>query len=137
MQNNLRGSDDGILGGEYFCQGQVTISYFHKSIVTISRPISPIPFLYPQQFFGKDDESYTLSLKTPVLAIKTRTRHLVPIEVLNAECEEDYLPRIDAGEGVCMCNAAVTNEDGHCYVMAINVGYEDCNTQIAPQKIEP
>ena len=136
MPNNLKVPDDGILGGEYFFQEQVTISYFHKSIVTISRPISPIPFLHPQHFFC-NDEPYTLPLKTPVLTLKARTRHVVPIEVLNAECKEGYLPRIDAGEGVLMGNAAVTNENGHCYVMAINVGYEDVNIQIAPQKIEP
>ena len=138
MPNDLRVPGDGILGGEYFFQEEVTISYSHKAIVTISRPIILIPFLNPQMFLGReDDERYEVPLKTVVLTLKARTRCVVPIEVAKTRCKEGYLPLVDAGEGVFLGQAAVSNENGHCYVMAYNVGYEDVNIQIAPQEIEP
>ena len=55
MPNDLRVPCDGILGGEFFYQEQATISYSHKAIVTISRPISPILFLNPQYFSDSND----------------------------------------------------------------------------------
>lgn len=92
MPDELKVPDDGILGGDYFYQEQVTISYSHKAIVTISRPVTPIPFLNPQKFldtnrnFEKD-----LPFKTHVLTLKARTRHVIPIEVANNDCDEGLI----------------------------------------------
>ena len=138
MPNDLRVPGDGILGGEYFFLEEVTISYSRKAIVTIRRPISPIPFLNPQMFLDRDDvEHCEVPLRTAVLNLKARSRCVVPIEIANAQCDEGYLPLIDVGEGVFLGQAAFSNENGHCYVMAYNVGYEDVDIQIAPQEIEP
>lgn len=63
MPDDLKVPDDGILGGDYFYQEQVTISYHHKSIVTISRLIDPIPFLNPKNFF---DENKNFNQEHPV-----------------------------------------------------------------------
>ena len=72
-----------------------------------------------------------------MLTLKALTRHVIPFEIVNKDCKEGYLPLVDAGKGVMIGQAAVSNENGHCHVMAINVGYEDVYLQIAPQTIVP
>ena len=62
---------------------------------------------------------------------------MIPVKIVNKDCKEGYLPLVDAGEGIIIGQAAVASEDGHCHVMAINVGYEDIDIQIAPQTIVP
>lgn len=139
MPDTLRVPGNGILGGEYFCQEKVMISYNHKSLVNNSRPIHPVPFLNPKMFLNNlhEKKHHMLPLRTPMLTLKARTRHVVPIELVNLENKKGFLPLIDASENVFIGNAAVSNENGRFYVMAYNVGYEDIDIQIAPQNIQP
>lgn len=135
MSANLRVPDNGILGGDYFYKEEASVSYFHKAVVIKSRPISPIPFLNPLSFSEKNDSDENFKLAG--FTLKARTRQVIPIKVINTDCTEGYLPPIDAGEGILLGKAAVSVNDGVCYAMAINVGYEDVKIKVSPQTSIP
>lgn len=107
----------------YFYQEQATISYSHKVVMTISRPITQIPFLNPSE---SKDENQNINAKpetkTPVFRIQARTRQVIAIDVINNDCKKGYLSLLNAGVGIMIGNAAVSNENDKCHIVAYNVG---------------
>ena len=54
---------------------------------------------------------------------------------MNTELKEGYLPLIRTTEGVLVGEAAVTNTNRFCRVLAINATEEDLNIEIPPQEL--
>ena len=107
----------GVLGIDYLNEEEVEISFRHKTIVTSSNPIKPIPFLSIPISQSKIPE---IKNKTSVFRIKARTRQVISIKVTNPDLKEGYLSPLNVSKDVLLGNAAVPVENGTCFVMAIN-----------------
>ena len=102
----------------YSSPGQ--ISFKHNTLVTVSNPITPIPFVDAES--QKANKALKSEIKpfARILKIKARTRHPIAIDVSNSEIHQGYLPRTKIPEGLYIGEAAVTARDGKCHVLAIN-----------------
>ena len=128
---------DGILGREYLRQEKVEISFWHNTIVTHSNPTKPVPFVDEESKIAKENmEGYKGTSLGPI-QIKARTKRVIPVEVTNTELKEGYLPLIKTTEGVLVGEAAVTNANGICHVLAINTTEKDLSIEIPPQELIP
>ncbi|XP_043481107.1 uncharacterized protein LOC122510488 [Leptopilina heterotoma] len=85
-------------------------------------------------------DSYATHMRThlcgPVIA-RARTRQVIPIDILNTELKEGYLPLIKTTEGLLLGEGIVTNRDGVCHIYAINMTIEDAEIEIPPQELIP
>ncbi|XP_043473885.1 uncharacterized protein LOC122506001 [Leptopilina heterotoma] len=128
---------DGILGREYLREEKVEISFWHNTIVTHSNPIKPIFFADKESTEARDALTENKANKRRNITIKARTRQVIPIDVLDTELKEGYLPLIKTAEGLLVGEGVVTNHDGVCHIYAINMTSEDAEIEIPPQELIP
>lgn len=117
----------GILGVDFLKKESAEISFHHNALITASRPISPIRFINHE----------VKTPKTTNFILSARTRTPICIELKDTNLTTGYIQRIQAPEHVFIGNAAVTNRNGKCFIMAINASEEDVELEIPPQELEP
>ena len=137
VENTLPISPDGILERPYLRQEQVQISVRHNTLVTVSNPITPIPFVDAE--FREPNKGLKSEIKpfARILKIKARTRQPIAVDVINSEVGEGYLPKLNTPEGLYVGEAAVTTQNGKCHVLAINTTEQDLEFCIPPQEVIP
>ena len=70
--------------------------------------------------------------------LPARSRVALSILVTHASStRESYLAQIPTSQGVYIGEAAVINDRGYCYVMAINTRSHEVNIEIPPQQLQP
>ena len=83
---------DGILGTEYLRQKKVEIPLSHNTIVTYSNSTKPVTFIDKESKVAKENiEGYKETSLGPI-HVKVRTKRVIPVEVINTELKEGYLP---------------------------------------------
>ena len=112
----------GILGVIFLKNELAQISFHHNALITDSRPITPVRFI---------NYEYRKPKATNYI-LRVRMRTTISIELKNTDLKSGYLPRIEAPENGFIGNAAVTNRNGHCDVMAINATENDVEIEIPP-----
>ena len=128
---------DGILRREYLRRENVEILFWHNTIVTHANPTKPVPFIDEESKIAKENmEGYKGTSLGPI-QIKARTKRVIPVEGINKELKEGYLLLIKVTEGVLVGEAAVTNTNGICHVLAINTTEKDLSIEIPPQELIP
>lgn len=136
MNENLPIPGDGIIGVTFLRQVKAEISFHYNTIVTDCQPLRPIPFVTS----SKNSEGVKREGRgenCPIFRIQARNRQVIPINVSNEMITEGYIPRLDAGDGLFIDNAAVSVKDGKCYALAINTTKSDICVQLEPQEIIP
>ena len=71
------------------------------------------------------------------MKIQARTRQPIPVDIVNSELSEGYLPRIDTANGLFIGEAIVRAHDRICHVYAINTTNEEIELELPPQEIYP
>ena len=137
VKNTFPVSSDGILGRPYLRKEQAQLSFRHNTLVTISKPITPVPFVDEQSRRAKEALKSEIKPFSRILKIQARTRQAVPIDVINSEVTEGYLLRINTSPGLYMGEAIVTNREGISHVLAINTTDEDIDFEVPPQEVFP
>ena len=149
---------DGILGRDYFKREHAVISYHYNALMISGDVLHPLPFIDPHSGQSIGDVSVTkgagrlgeldaadLRDDSPVsptrvmYTIPRRTREVVKINIINQSQNEGYLPRIDLGyDDVYLGEGIVkVQEDGGCYVMAINTRDEDVSFEVDTKELLP
>ena len=96
-----------------------------------------VPFIDEESKIAKETiEGYKGTSWGPIQN-KARTKRVIPVEIKNTEVKEGYLPLIKTTEGVLVGEAAVTNTNGICHVLAINTTEKALNIEIPPQELIP
>ena len=137
IKNDFPVTSDGIIGRPYLRQEQAQLSFRHNTMVTKSKPITPIYFIDEESKEAKRNLQSEIKPFSRILKIQARTRQPVLVDVANPELTDDYLPRIDTPKGLFMGEAVVTVRDGVCHIYAINTTSEDVELEIPAQKIIP
>ena len=137
IENTLPVSPDGTLGRPYLRQEQAQISFRHNTLVTVSNPITPIPFVDAES--REASKALRLEIKpfARILRIKARTRQPITIDVSNSEVSEGYLPRLDTPRGLYIGETAATTQNGKCHVLAINTTEREIEFSLSPQEVIP
>ena len=135
--NELPILPDEILGRPYLGQEQAQISFRHNTLVTVSNPFTPIPFVDAESQEANKVLESEIKPFARILKIKARTRQPTAIDVSNSEIHQGYLPRSDIPEGLYISEAAVTAQDGKCHVLAINTTEQDIECNVSPQEMIP
>ena len=149
---------DGILGRDYLKREQAVISYHYNALMISGDVMHPLPFIDPHSGESIGEVSVTKdagrlreldvgdvrddSPASPVKVMYTiprRTRQVVRINIINQSQKEGYLPRIDLGyDDVYLGEGIVkVQEDGGCYVMAINTREEDVSFEVDAKELIP
>ncbi|XP_043464123.1 uncharacterized protein LOC122499714 [Leptopilina heterotoma] len=130
-------STHGILGRPYLRKEQAQISFRHNTLVTVSNPVTPIPFIDKESLEARKALRSEIKPFTRILRIQSRTRTPVAIDVITSDLKQGYLPRIETPTGLYLGEAIVTNNNGVCHAMVINTTEEDINVRIPPQELIP
>lgn len=131
---------DGIIGIEFLQNERAELSFHHNTLVTDSKPINPIPFESDPEYFTENaDNAHDTIRDDPgtTFILKARTRMKVPIKLSNTELTTGFLPRIQTPENIFMGNALVTNDNGICYIFAVNAYEDDAEINVPPQELIP
>ncbi|XP_051161523.1 uncharacterized protein LOC127281712 [Leptopilina boulardi] len=137
VRNNFPVSTHGILGRPYLRQEKAQLSFWHNTLVTISNPVTPIPFVDKESLAAKQILKPLIKPFKRVLRIRARTRHPIAIDVRNPNLPQGYLPRINTPPGVYLGDAVVNSENGVCHAVAINTTEEDVDLELTPQELIP
>ena len=132
IENTLPVSPDGILGRPYLRQEQAQISFRHNTLVTVSNPITPIPYVDAESREANKALRSEIKPFARILRIRARTRQPISIDVSNSEVSEGYLPRLDTPRGLYIGEAAVTTQNDKCHVLAINTAEQDIEFSLSP-----
>ena len=100
VDNELPISPDGTLGGPYLRQEQAQISFRHNTLVTVSNPITPIPFVDSESQEANKTLKSEIKSFARILKIKARTRQPIAIDVSDSNVRQGYLPRIETPEDI-------------------------------------
>ena len=130
-------SPDSILERPYRRQEQAHISFRHNTLVTVSNPITLIPFVDAESQEANKALKSEIKPFARISKIKARTGQPIAIDVSNSEIHQGYLPRIDTPEGMYRGEAAVTAQDGKCHVLAINTTEHNIEFNVPTQEIIP
>ena len=134
-QNDFPVTSDGSIGRPYLRQEQAQLSFRHNTMVTKSKPITPIYFIDEESKEAKRNLRSEIKPFSRILKIQARTRQSVPVDVANPELTDGYLPRINILKGLFIGEAVVTVRDGVCHIYTINTTSEDVELEISPQEI--
>ena len=116
MKNNFPVSSNGILGRPYLKKEQAQLSFRNNTLVTISKPITPIPFIDEESRRAKEALKSEIKPFSRILEIQARTRQPIPVDIVNTKLSEGYLPKIETPKGIFIGEAIVTAHDRVCHV---------------------
>ena len=137
VKNTFRVSSDGILGRPYLRKEQTQLSFRHNTLLTISNPITPVPFIDKESRRAKEALKSEIKPFSRILKIQARTQQAVPIDVIYSEVTEGYYPRINTPPGLYMEEAIVKNREGLRDVLAINNTDEEIDFEVPPPEVFP
>ena len=125
---------DALIGKPYFREEKAEISFNHNTMVTQSDPIKPKPFLDTNPHLTN---KVLTTGANKIFRIKARSRQPIEIEIKTKDLKEGYLPRVSTPRGIYLGEAIVSQDNGHCHVMAINTLSEDVEFNLEAQEIQP
>ena len=137
---------DAILGASFFKEEKARICYSLEVLILASQPTDPIPFrnrsphavdagrgLF-QKITGNKKRVCTMRPTTLYRRLPARSRVALNIPITHASSTgEGYLAQIPKPQGVYIGEAAVTNDHGHCYVIATNMCSHKVDIEISSQ----
>ena len=130
-------SVEGIIGRAYVRQEQAHLSFRHNSLVIISTPVIPIPFIDRESQAKREKLKEEIKPLSRTLKLKARAQQLVPIDVVNQGLLEGYLSRVEAPSGVYIGEGVVKNSEGTCHTYTYNTTEDELELEIQPQEIIP
>ena len=102
VRNNFPITSDGILGRPYLRQEQSELSFRHNTMVTKSRPVTPVRFIDEESTEAKRALRHEIKPFKRILKVQARTQRVVPVDVVNPDVTDGYLPKIDTPKGLFM-----------------------------------
>lgn len=117
VDNKFPIAQAGILGSDFFHTHQAEINYAEELIKVNNR-----------EFYFKSRETVT---------IPARTNSSFYVKIANIEMKEGYIPRLNAGAGIFLGEALVTNNGGKAYLRVTNSRDEDIELIIPTVRLLP
>ena len=101
-------------------------------MVTQSDPIKPKPFIHTNPYLT--NKVLTTGANKNV-RVKASSRQPIEIEIKTKDLKEGYLPKVSTPSRIYLGEAIVSQDNGHCHVMAINTLSEDVELNLEAQEI--
>lgn len=105
---------DGILGAEFLKRYKATLCFNHDNLIINGQEIALI------------------NSPRKKIMLPARSKSLIELDVANPSQGEGYVELLDAGQGIFIGNALVSNRDGKCRLFATNSTVDDIMLSVPP-----